>query len=187
MLNVVFPGLPKSHNGGTDNLRRMRAHQCPAEAGVTSHHLKGPSAAPRSVSGDFENARRLKSVVWLAGLSVLAGAGLAVCFWFDPARSMFYPTCQFHRLTGLNCPGCGAQRALHELLHGHFLAAARNNALLLLLLPVLVWLATRFSIRRARGEPISITVRPAWVWLFIGAMILFGVLRNLPDFAWLSP
>lgn len=140
-----------------------------------------------TAANQIEPSRRLKTLIWAAGLGFALAAGLAMFFWFDPARHAFFPACLFHRLTGLNCPGCGAQRAVHELLHGNFLAAARDNALLLLLLPVGVWLPARFFIRRARGEGTSIAVRPVWIWFFIGVTIVFGVLRNLPGFAWLSP
>ena len=56
-------------------------------------------------------------------LGAAALGAMAVIFFFDPVKNNFYPVCQFHRLTGLNCPGCGATRALFALLHGHFLPA----------------------------------------------------------------
>ena len=48
-------------------------------------------------------------------------------FFFDPALTPFYPQCAFHRLTGLNCPGCGATRGLYALLHGRWRQALQDN------------------------------------------------------------
>ena len=59
----------------------------------------------------------------------LLGAGLAgVLWWFNPAEARL-SLCTFHRMTGLDCPGCGATRATHELLHGRIVAAWRRDAL----------------------------------------------------------
>ncbi|RKV71031.1 MAG: DUF2752 domain-containing protein [Alloprevotella sp.] len=33
----------------------------------------------------------------------------------------------FRSATGYSCPGCGAQRAIHSLLHGHFAEAISYN------------------------------------------------------------
>lgn len=37
------------------------------------------------------------------------------------------PKCPFKFLTGLSCPGCGFQRALHALLHGQIHTAVSYN------------------------------------------------------------
>jgi hypothetical protein len=125
----------------------------------------------------------------LAG-ALLALAVGAVLFFFDPARHGFYPTCVFHRVTGLSCPGCGGLRALHQLAHGHVATAFRLNALFVLLLPVLGWVGVRWVWRRTSGRPTRPgAVRPTWLWLLLAAMGVFGILRNLPipALAWLSP
>ena len=52
----------------------------------------------------------------------------------------------FLRMTGLECPGCGALRMAHALLHGDLRSAWEYNSFLLLMLPLLAfmaWLETR--------------------------------------------
>jgi hypothetical protein len=122
-----------------------------------------------------------KTGIPVAGFAV-AGA-LAVLFFFNPAEHGFFPPCLFHKITGLNCPGCGATRALHELLHGHVVAAFHDNALLVLALPVLAGLA----VRRWCGEKSPLNIPAKWLWVFLGVMVVFTVWRNLPAGAWLSP
>ena len=48
-------------------------------------------------------------------------AGAVYLFVFEPGKSGFFPICIFRFLTGFTCPGCGTTRALHQILHGHFL------------------------------------------------------------------
>lgn len=74
----------------------------------------------------------------IAGLAI---AGLAMIYSvFNPVESAFFPQCIFHKLTGLQCPGCGAQRMLHALLHGDIHSAFRFNAFLLISVPFLLWM-----------------------------------------------
>lgn len=114
----------------------------------------------------------------LAVLAVLAGS--AVLFFFDPATHGFYPFCLFHRLTGLECPGCGGLRAVHQLTHGHLAAAWRLNALVVMALPVVSLVGGRWLWRKAAGRPgAARAVRPVWFWLLLAVLLAFGVLRNL--------
>ena len=96
-------------------------------------------------------------------------AGLAIIFLFDPAQYGFYPRCPFHALTGLQCPGCGSTRALHELAHGHLATAMRLNALSALALPAM---ALGFAFRRRLA-------RPEWIWILLTVTVAFGVVRNV--------
>ncbi|PZX60049.1 DUF2752 domain-containing protein [Hydrotalea sandarakina] len=57
---------------------------------------------------------------------------------FNPIHSVFFPKCPFLLLTGLKCPGCGSQRAIHYLLNFDILKAINENVLLVLSIPYLL-------------------------------------------------
>jgi hypothetical protein len=112
---------------------------------------------------------------------LLFGLAGLVLYYFPPDQYAFYPRCALHRLTGLHCPGCGSLRALHHLAHAELGAAFRCNPLLVVALPlVALWVGAslgRGRAGRARGLG---RFGPFWFWLGVGAVGLFGLLRNLP-------
>ncbi len=115
----------------------------------------------------------------LTGAAV--AAALAVLYSFAPTQYAFYPRCMFHSLTGLECPACGSLRAVHHLLHGEVAAAFRLNPLLLVLLPFLAGAGILQLVRFTTGRQILAGLRrPVWIWLFIGTVVAFGIVRNLP-------
>ena len=119
-------------------------------------------------------------------LLVALGGGLVI-YSFDPSQTSFYPGCAFHRLTGLNCPGCGSTRAVYALLHGRWLAALHDNALFIATSAALMMRAGWLQVRRWRNLPRAslIPTRGLLPWLVIA--LVFGLLRNFPAFAFLSP
>ncbi len=107
---------------------------------------------------------------------------LAYAWWTDPAHGAGYFPCTFHKLTGLYCPGCGGQRALHALLHGRIMEALRLNAPAVLIFVPLGLTAYAAYARQCLGHP---SRRPPqrtarWVALFLILALLYGVARNLP-------
>ncbi len=108
-------------------------------------------------------------------------------FFFNPSTHGFYPVCQFHSLTGLNCPGCGATRALYALLHGNFPLALKDNALFIFTLAALaVWSAWIVSLK-LKKKPATFNLSPKFLWEFLVVALVFAVVRNLPWFSFLSP
>ena len=60
---------------------------------------------------------------------------------FNPAESSWFPKCPFLQFTGLKCPGCGSQRAIHSLLNFKLTDAIRYNILAVAAIPVLALFA----------------------------------------------
>ena len=102
-------------------------------------------------------------------------AALVPLYLFNPANGRF-PVCPFHALTGWLCPGCGSQRALHDLMHGNFGEAFRHNALLVVSIPLLAVHAAWGRINKAKRDLSSYNgVVLAWAVLIIG----WGIFRNI--------
>ena len=121
----------------------------------------------------------------------VTAAGLAVSatlFAVDPNQPGHYPACPFLATTGWYCPGCGALRAIHDLLHGDLPGALARNPLTALAVPYLL-LALLTWLRRQSGRPAprSTSLPPWTIWFLLGVVVTFAVLRNLPGWAWLSP
>jgi hypothetical protein len=120
-------------------------------------------------------------------LAITVAGIAAVIYSFNPSAHNFYPVCQFHRLTGLNCPGCGGTRAAYALLHGEVATALRDNALFVAGLPILAARAGWLALNRWRGRTNGPFFPPRWLLPLLVVVAVFGVLRNLPAFAFLSP
>jgi len=129
------------------------------------------------------------SAAGLAGIVLTATVlGVAaVVYFFNPNQHGFYPVCQFHRLTGLNCPGCGMTRAFYALLHGNFPAALRDNALFVFALVALAIRGAVFGVKKFCGQAAGEFFPAKFLWPLLVVALVFTVLRNLPAFAFLSP
>lgn len=80
-------------------------------------------------------------------------------------------------LTGWDCPGCGATRALHAALHGDFAAALEFNAAMPvgLLLIMVVSITESFGSNRLR----QIVLSPYAAGLILVMALAWTVYRNL--------
>ena len=110
----------------------------------------------------------------MTGLLIIILYGL-----FDPEKNLF-PPCPFRSLTGWLCPGCGSQRAIHQVLHGNFGAAIKLN---LLFIPGLVYALTGyvsesfFPVSWPYVRRTFYGMKAAYVSLFV--IVVFWIARNL--------
>ena len=133
-----------------------------------------------------ESAVRLARVV-LVFTALLVLTALVLLFVFNPTEHGFFPRCFFHAWTGLDCPGCGGLRAMHQLLHGHFVAAFQFNPLLVALLPFGLWWFLGWSLETFLHKKLPNPFHSArWPWVLAILVVAFGVLRNLPWHAWIG-
>jgi hypothetical protein len=119
--------------------------------------------------------------------AALLGLGVALVAAVDPHTSGRYPTCPFHAVTGLWCPGCGGLRAVHDLTHGHLIVALHENVLVVLLGPTLVvwWLLAR--LRRTDRRPVTLVLSTRGALVVAALLAVFALVRNLPFGAALAP
>ena len=127
---------------------------------------------------------RSTRIAWYV-LGGFVAVGLVVVWLVDPAKNDL-PLCMFHAMTGMHCPGCGATRATHALLHGQFLEALHDNVLWVTLLPLGVLLAFGEVWRHHTGRPLKFDLlRKNWFYIAIGVLMLtFFLVRNLPGWPW---
>ena len=131
-----------------------------------------------------EQTSRVLVLCRRAAVIVLCGFGYAV---FVMTTGLAIP-CPFHLVTGLYCPACGVSRMCLALLQLDFAAAMRANVLLVFLLPVLALVLAVSGIRYVKAGVFTLSRwQSAAVWGMIALLLIFGVLRNLPCFAYLAP
>lgn len=107
-------------------------------------------------------------------LLFIAGILVAYYFFFGHS-SVFYLPCIFNSFTGYQCPGCGGQRAFHELLHGNFSQAFQLNPLIFVVLFVVL-----LKILSWKYPIIKTSLNNKWIFgslLFL--ILLFTIFRNL--------
>jgi hypothetical protein len=135
-------------------------------------------SSPAAPGADRPTARWYRRYPFaVLGTGALLAAALGYIGLVDPHKpDSIFPVCPFRLLTGLNCPGCGALRMIHDVLHGDLAAAINDNAIVLVGIPLLAGWAL---LRRRRGK-LPVTLPAAAVV----AITLLGwtVVRNLPGF-----
>jgi Protein of unknown function (DUF2752) len=121
------------------------------------------------------SARGAMNAVAATGL-----AGAACLYRYSPQEHSFYPRCPFYALTHHYCPGCGATRAVAELLHGRVAAALHFNAAVTVLMPVLLWYFARMYWTAVREDRVEWPQVPEWSSRAALAFVLvFAVVRDI--------
>ena len=100
---------------------------------------------------------------------VLSVAMLVFLYIWSPHEFRWFPKCPFLALTGYKCPGCGTLRAIHALLHFHFVEAINLNPFMIAAIPLIVALSVskrlRFNVVLGR--------------VIVAATIVWWILRNI--------
>lgn len=114
---------------------------------------------------------------------VLLSVGLivAMLYYFINPNFNLFPRCPLYSTTGILCPGCGSQRALHDFLHLDFEGVIRHNILFIFGILLLLYHFTilglnllfsknYFNLLYHKKTPIIILV----------IVIVYWILRNIP-------
>ncbi len=119
-------------------------------------------------------------------LAVLAAGAV---YWLFVLLTGVGVPCLFQTVTGLACPGCGATHFFTEAFQLRFANAARENLALAVLLPVwAVSLALGALFRKDRSKRLlDSRFFVILAWASAAALLVFGVVRNLPGCESLLP
>ena len=124
---------------------------------------------------------RKKTALFVA-LNLAALAALPIFFFYREltAALPWLFECQFLRLTGLYCPGCGSTRALAALLTGHPIVAIQANPGFISLILLVLWLDLRLGLAAAGKSKFKFG-RTERVWAITTAAIylVWAILRNV--------
>lgn len=114
-------------------------------------------------------------------LVLLAISGVLWLYYTYNPSDGFFPRCPTNQYLGFLCPGCGSQRAVHQLLHANIGEAFKANPLLVASLPyLLVALVFENKIIRTKYSALRKVLfgRNAIIVVLI-IITLFTVFRNL--------
>ena len=117
--------------------------------------------------------------VLLIRIAVLSAIFVAAWFWTWEGPGL----CMFHRLTGLDCPGCGMTRAFHQLSHGNLDEAMEFNLLSPFLFGTFLLVLLHDVVQLVTGWHLKIEMPK---WLVVGGgygllviVVAYGILRNV--------
>lgn len=113
--------------------------------------------------------------------ALLVATVLVVFFYIDPNGYALFPKCPFLMVTGLECPGCGSQRAIHQLLHLNIAGAFHQNPLLVLYVPyVLAGVYLEYIGGKEKHPRVRNILFGKWAAIIIFvSIILFWIGRNI--------
>lgn len=119
---------------------------------------------------------RKRRIIVAAAITVAATV-LTIYYVADPSTAHM-PQCTFKLITGLDCPGCGSQRALHALLHGHIAEAMAFNPAVSILIPLGVLYAFAEWTDKYPRLRHALLSKPA-VYTILSMLVLWTVFRNI--------
>ncbi len=121
-------------------------------------------------------------------LSAVGAATLALHLR-DPHAPGSWGLCPTLAVFGIYCPGCGGLRAVNDLTNLDVMSAVSSNLLLIVAIPL--WVS--FMIGWIRAAWRGVDFLPRWLadarfyQAWVGLMIAYTVLRNLPGMSVLTP
>lgn len=88
--------------------------------------------------------------------------------------------CPFRQYLGIYCPGCGVSKMLQRLIHFRFSYAFSHNCVVFCLLPVFLIEGIYRAYRYIRyGDKKLSKAENIGVYVVIGILIVFGIVRNI--------
>ena len=110
-----------------------------------------------------------------------ASCALLALYFINPIDYVWMPKCPVKMIFGIDCPGCGFQRAVHALLHGRIIEAVGYNLFLVVALPYLMIILLSDYMREGKlRQKLRSAVECKWVTNgYIIFFFLWFLVRNI--------
>lgn len=132
-----------------------------------------------------------KKLFYFTLVCFVLGGIFFLFYTFNPTEHSFFLSCPFKHITGYYCPGCGSQRAIHQLAHGNIISALSFNPLMVLSLPVVIYGVgvKAWNYIFSTQYRVGLFSSNLFIYTFFTIVLLYWFLRNLPiaPFYTLSP
>lgn len=123
---------------------------------------------------------RIKCKNWMILIiAVVIITAIIMLFFFNPISYSFFPKCIFYQLTGLKCPSCGSQRAVHLILNGEFYEGIKYNPFMVISIPYISAIISTYLF----NNPVAIHFRKLFlhrkvVNVYVIFYITWWIIRN---------
>jgi len=120
----------------------------------------------------------------LAILTIIFFFGVIRYFYLNnPSKNETpFAICMSKRIANIDCPGCGGQRAFHQLLNGNFITAGKLNIFIYFFAPLLAYIFFSFSLKPFNINFPDIDISTKGLIITIIILIVFTIIRNLTFF-----
>ena len=117
------------------------------------------------------------------GLLTLGVALAALYLFINPSEVDFLPKCPLYGTTGIYCPGCGSQRATHQLLNLNIIGILEQNVLFLAGLLIFGYHLIITGLNALLQKKMyNYLYHPYTPRIIIVVIIVFWILRNIPSY-----
>ena len=121
-----------------------------------------------------------KKITILVSLLFIALGFFYKFFFYDYIE--WFPKCPFKTITGYQCPGCGSQRAVSSLMNLDILNALKENSLLIISIPYLLFYYILELNNNETPEILQLKKRffgVTAIRFILIIIILFWIIRNI--------
>lgn len=129
-----------------------------------------------------EQIKRGKPIV----ISITSLLSVGILYWIMMKVTGHGMQCMLYEITGLYCPGCGITRMIYAILDLNFYQAFRYNPYLFVTLPFVGIIAIKVMYEYIINNK-HYKIVDTLLIVYAISLILYGILRNIQIFSWLSP
>ncbi len=113
---------------------------------------------------------------------IFGGLSLALFYFLtNPNEVNYLPECPLYLTTGIYCPGCGSQRATHQLLNLNIFGVLQQNVLFFISLIFIGYHLIVTGINTIFKKNIyNYIYHPKTPLVILVVILIFWILRNIP-------